>query len=105
VTYVEAARALAQRVLQESIGASSDERIVLAFRHVTGRRPRGEELRVLAAGLAKQLAKFRADPAAAEKLLAFGESKRDPALDPVELAAYTTVAGVILNLDETITQE
>jgi hypothetical protein len=83
----------------------SDERITLIFRLVTGRQPNGEELRLLADGLNKQLARFRADPAAGLKLLEFGESKRDATVDPVELAAYTTLAGVILNLDETITKE
>ena len=48
---------------------------------------------------------FRADRPGAESLLAVGESKADPALDPVELAAYATVASTLLNLDETITKE
>ena len=48
---------------------------------------------------------FRADRSGAESLLSVGETKADPALDAVELAAYTTVASTLLNLDETITKE
>ena len=50
-------------------------------------------------------AEFNRTPGAAAKLLAVGESPRDKRLDPRELAAWTTVANVILNLDETITKE
>jgi hypothetical protein len=53
---------------------------------------------------ADALARFGADPAAAKKLLAVGESPRDTTLDEAELAAWTTVANTILNLDETITK-
>ena len=51
-----------------------------------------------------RLAKYRSDPAAAKKLLSVGESARNEALDPAEVAAWTNVAGVILNLDETVTR-
>jgi hypothetical protein len=53
----------------------------------------------------RQLAEYRRDPAAAKKLLEVGESPVDAKLDPSELAAWTTVASTILNLDETITKE
>ena len=56
-------------------------------------------------GLDSQLTRFGSDAASAEKLISFGEFKRDAAISAVDLAAYTTVAGVILNLDETITKE
>ncbi len=48
---------------------------------------------------------YAADPAQAAKLIAAGESKPDPALRPAELAAWMTVASIVLNLDETITKE
>ena len=51
-----------------------------------------------------QLARFRRDKSAAEKLLSVGESPRNEALDVSELAAWTTIASVILNLDETLTR-
>ena len=51
------------------------------------------------------LANYRQHPADANDLLGVGDSKTNPRLDPRELAAWTTVASVILNLDETITKE
>jgi 3-oxoacyl-[acyl-carrier-protein] synthase III len=55
--------------------------------------------------LIRRLAQYRADPASAEKLLAAGESPRDKTIDTAELAAYTTTASVILNLDEVVTRQ
>ena len=52
-----------------------------------------------------RLVQYRADPAEAEKLLSAGESPRDKSIDTAELAAYTTAASVILNLDEVITRQ
>jgi hypothetical protein len=104
VTYVEAARALAQRVLAGA-GPSPEERIDLAFRLVLARRPSSEERQVLLAALARVRRQFPADPAAAKKLLATGESKRDEKLDATEHAAYTAVCSAILNLDEALTKE
>jgi hypothetical protein len=49
--------------------------------------------------------RYGGDPEAAEKLLAVGQSPRDNALDPAELAAWTTVTSILLNLDETITRQ
>jgi hypothetical protein len=104
VTYVEAARRLAERMLSDG-GATAAERIAWAFRRATARRPAADELAVLGAGLEKRLALFRADPAKAKALIATGTSKPDAKLDPAELAAYTTTANVILNLDEVVTRE
>ena len=55
--------------------------------------------------LGEQLASFQRSPRAALELLGVGESNYDKRFDPSELAAWTTVASVILNLDETITKE
>src|SRR4051794_38349182 len=104
VTYVEAARVLAQRLLRAG-GAGVDARLTYAFRLATARPPAPAELRVLRAGFERQLARFRADPAAAEKLLAVGEAPRPQGVEAAELAAYATVASLILNLDEVITLE
>ncbi len=81
-----------------------EERLAFAFRLATARPPRGPERAVLKRALDQQLARFRADEDAARKLLAVGESPRDEALPPTELAAYSVVASVILNLDETVTK-
>jgi hypothetical protein len=103
-TYVEAARALAQRTLREA-GRSAGDRVTFAFRQATARNPNRRELRVLSDLARRKTAAYERDPAAAAKLLEVGESPRPESLDPAELAAWTTVASVILNLDETITKE
>ena len=104
VTYVEAARAFAERMMKD-FGATPEARLAAAFQAATARRPRPEEAAILLDGFHDQLARFRRDPAAANALVNAGESTRDPRLDPCELAAYTTMAQLILNLDETITKE
>ncbi len=104
VAYVEAARGLAGLMLDQG-GCSPDERIVYAFRRAMARTPSPSELAVLKRGLERYRAAYRADREAALRLIRHGESPTDPNLDPVELAAYTACAGVILNLDETISQE
>jgi hypothetical protein len=104
VGFVEASRALAQRVMRDG-GQTPDTRIRLAFQLMTGRPPRAEELRILTDGLAAHLAHYRTHPDRALALIEVGERPRDPDLDPAELAAYTTVASLIANLDEAITKE
>ena len=103
-TYVEAARALAQRTLLEG-GTNEKSRMAYAFRLATARKPSGKETGVLRKLLETELAAFTKNPQAATKLLDVGESARDKRLNPTELAAWTTVASVILNLDETVTRQ
>jgi hypothetical protein len=100
-TYVEASRALAERALTRG-GTDPNSRIAYAFRLATSRKPTGREAGVLRALLDQRLVSFRADPSSALKFVSVGESPRDPKLDPVELAAWTTVTSVIFNLDETV---
>jgi hypothetical protein len=104
VTFVEAARAFAQRMILEG-GSTPEERLAWAFRRATSRAPKPEELRVLAEGLSNRLARYRNAPDAAQELIAFGTSRPDAKVDPAELAAYTLTANVLLNLDEVITRE
>jgi len=104
VTYVEAARVFAARILREG-GDTPQSRITHAFRLATARPPSATELRILETGLQAHLERYRTNPAAAQKLIRTGESPRDEALAPAELAAYTAIAGLILNLDEVITKE
>jgi hypothetical protein len=104
VTFVEAARAWGQRLLQES-GQTAQHQLTLAFRMATARRPTPDEERVLVAGHQRVLAHFQADPAAALKLVDTGEVPRDPNIDVARLAAYTAVLNMLLNLDEVITKE
>ncbi len=103
-TYVEAARALAQRTLLYG-GTDVKSRLNFAFRLATARKPSGKEAGVLRTLLETELKFFAQNPQAAVKLLAVGESTRDTRLNPSELAAWTTVASVILNLDETVTKQ
>ncbi len=104
VTYVEAARVLAQRIMTEA-GRSPEDRLTLAFRVVTARNPSPAELKVLVSGFHAHLADYRNDPEAAAKLVGTGEYPRNAKLDVPELAAYSAVAGMILNLDEAVTKE
>ena len=103
-TYIEAARVLAQRMIAEG-GSTPEQRIAWAFRRATCREPRADELKVLAAGLTKRTARFQQSPEEAAKILAVGETKADAKFNPVELAAYTGTANVLLNLDEVVTRE
>src|SRR5262245_40552294 len=98
-TYIEASRKLAERMLLEG-GSTPEERITFAFRLATSRKPNPGELTILRRVLDQQLMRFRADQAAALKLLSVGESPRNDQLPPAELAAWSIVASVILNLDE-----
>jgi hypothetical protein len=100
-TYVEAARKLAERMMTKA-GESADARIALAFRLATARNPSPGETDVLRKIYEGDLANFRRDLSAANKLLSVGESPRDGSLDTAELAAWTTAASVILNLDEVL---
>ncbi len=104
VTYVEASRALAQRMIKEG-GQSPDSRLRFAFRVVLARDPSADEMAILSSGLERRLAHYRADKADAKKLISEGDLKNPPSLDPSVLAAYTLTASTILNMDETITKE
>ncbi len=104
VTFVEAARTLAQRVL---LGPATDDesRLSEAFRRCTSRPPTPNELAILSRRLQSLRALFAADDAAAKKLIAVGESKASDKLKPADLAAFTSIASLLLNLDETISKE
>jgi hypothetical protein len=104
VTYVEAARALAQLALQ-SAGESDRERIRLVYRRVLGRQPKDEEWPILLGSVARLRDEYARDTTAAEQLLAAGESPRDESLDTAEHAAYAAFSLAVLNLDETLTKE
>jgi hypothetical protein len=101
--FVEASRAFAQRILTEG-GHTVESRITYAFRLATARKPSRDEIKIVQEVLTRDLAGFRADPAAAEKLLSVGAFNAKAGLDPIELAAWTTIASMILNLDETVTK-
>jgi hypothetical protein len=101
--YVEAARALASRVLHDG-GSSLREQVTFAFRLVLARPPRAEEIKVLEKTFREQHERFASERTAADSLLAIGESPRPKDLDSADLAAMTGVANVLLNLNETLTR-
>jgi hypothetical protein len=102
-TYVEAARNLAQVVLQAP--ATDDARLRVAFRRVTARTPTNAEMAVLRGTLRGQIDTYQKDPKAAAALLRVGESPVSANVPAPMLAAWTNVCTVILNLDEAITRE
>lgn len=101
VQFVEAARHMAQRAMLEG-GSTPEKRATFAFRLATSRVPTSEELGVLVDLYQKHLAHYQSDVEAAQKLLAVGESPRNESLETSELAAWTMISNLILNLDETI---
>jgi hypothetical protein len=103
VTFVEAARHFGQRMI--AAAPTTAERVKFGFRAATSRYPTDEELNILVAGHERRRALFQQQPAAAEKLITFGATPRAAELDPVELAAWTATANVILNCDEVVTKE
>jgi hypothetical protein len=104
VTYVEAARVLAERLMTQG-GATPEERVAHLFRLATARPPTGAERQILLAAFERLRQQYQADPSAATKLVGAGDWPRDPKLDVSELAAYTGLASLVLNLDEVISKE
>ncbi len=102
VQFFEAARNFAQHVMRTTSGL--DARITMLFRTATGRRPRAQEAEILRQSFAKHHAAYRARPEEAQKVVSYGESKAEAQLDPAELAAWTMVANLVLNLDEMVTK-
>jgi len=102
-SYVEAARAFAQRALTEG-GSETDSRLKWAFLHALSRHPSPRELAPLKALLESHAEEFSNDKKAATALLQTGLSQPPAGLDPSELAAWTSVARAILNLNEAITR-
>jgi hypothetical protein len=103
-TYVEAARLMAQRMMTEG-GPKPEDRLGLGLRLATGRRPDESETRLLRDNLQMQMKYFQGHPKEATKLLAVGVKPADKTLNSEELAAYSMVASLILNLDEVITKQ
>ncbi len=104
VTYVEAARALAERMMKEG-GDSADSRLITGFRLVTARTPDPETLKVLKSGFERRKKEFEKDEEGAKAFVMQGSSKPDPTLPATELAAYSATASILLNLDRVITKD
>lgn len=104
VTYVEASRKLAERMLRDG-GDDARSRVRYGFRLATGRLPDEKETSVLEVALTRYLETYRADESAAKELLRHGKSSNAEELDTPVLAAYAVLASVLLNLDETISKQ
>lgn len=100
-TYVEASRKLAERLMTEG-GTVPKQRIQFAYRLLLSRYATAQEMQVVIRAFNNQMTLFRSDSKLAEKLLTTGESKRNEKLDMTELSAWTMVASMLLNLDETL---
>jgi len=102
-TYVEAARAFAARVLRERSG-SPEDRLKRAWQLALQRDPKPAEAETLRKLLDRQLGEYRANPDAARALISTGVAPVPEGLDAAELAAWTHVARVLLNLHESVTR-
>ncbi len=103
VQWVEAARALAERVIAQG-GKQPEQRIKLMSEILLSRDPPPHMASVLESSLAQMQQHYQADPKAAHELVEVGETKNDSSIPAPELAAWTMVASEMLNLDETITK-
>ncbi len=102
-TYVEAARVFAARIVKDG-GDTSDARVTWAFQQSLQRDPRADELALLRQLFEKHKTDFTHDPQAADALLKVGLATIPGDMDKAELAAWTSVARILLNLHETITR-
>ncbi len=101
--YVEAARALAAKSMAEA-GPEPQARARFLLRRAVGRVPSEQEVAVVAELAAAERARFAADPGAADKLLSIGELPPPRGIDRIDLAAWTTAARAVLNMQETYTR-
>jgi hypothetical protein len=101
--YVEAAMALAKRVLTEKPAADTDARLRHAFTLATSRAPRPEELATLLNLLATERAARVQDPKSAKEFVGTFDLPKDVGAE--EFAAWYAVSAALLNLDETISKQ
>jgi Protein of unknown function (DUF1553)/Protein of unknown function (DUF1549)/Concanavalin A-like lectin/glucanases superfamily/Planctomycete cytochrome C len=104
VVFLEASRKLAERMMLEG-GANPEQRIDYGYKLLLARSARPAELKVLLKTLSDFESTYKNDPNAAEQFLNQGDSARRKDLNPSDLAAFTTVASLIMNLDAAITKE
>ena len=103
VQHVEAARHLAGRMIREG-GANDAARVSWGWEVTTAREPEPAELEIALNALTQHRNRYHSDREAAAELVAYGDSEPDSHLPPDELAAYTLIANLLLNLDEVISR-
>ena len=99
--FFEAARAFAERTIKEG-GETPEARIAYIFEAATARLPKPREEALLLETFQAHYQELETNPEAAKELIAVGESPPDETLDAVEVAAWTMIANLILNLDEVL---
>ena len=104
VTFVEAARGLGTRMIREG-GKNAPARVAYGMKLITGRPPTNVEMKILLAELASYRKIYHANPKAAKALVDAGQSQPDDQIAVDELAAYSALGRLLLNLDEAITKE
>jgi hypothetical protein len=102
-TFVEAARVFAADLLSAA-RASDRARIEAAYQRALGRVPKSKEIGSLNRFLAEQRAYYKENPGDSTKLLGVGARPAASAIDEAELAAWTQVCRVVLNLHESMTR-
>jgi hypothetical protein len=102
--FVEASRVLAERVMRET-SDNPRARIRHMFRLLLTRQPSESEEQLLTKAFNHQLARYEEAEEDARQLLSVGDSVPHETLSPVDLAALTSVAMLLMNLDEALTKE
>ena len=104
VAFVEAARVFAERIIREG-GEATPSRLAFAFESALAREPLPDEMEILSALHADMMTHYREHPADAKAIAAAGEWPAAKGIDPIEQAAWTSLAQAIMNLDEMLTRE
>jgi hypothetical protein len=104
VTFVEAARGLAEIMMKQG-GDTPEKRIAYGYKRATARELDPSSLQTLMKGWQERLEYFKTHPEDAQKLITQGASKSDASLNAAELAAYSTTAEVLMNLDRTVARD
>jgi hypothetical protein len=99
--YIEAAQALARQIVEQDAEEPAD-RVKFAFRQVLARQPTADELQKLTALFESERKHYEADEAAANEMAASESTDRAKSDNIADLAAWTVVSNVLLNLDETL---
>ncbi|MBP3953982.1 PSD1 domain-containing protein [Gemmata sp. G18] len=103
VQHFEAARALAELALADG-GKTTEDRVTFLYRAVLSRKPDADELKLVTAALTTQRELFTAKPELAKKVVFAGESKPKGVASDVDIAVWTMIANLVLNLDEAVTR-
>ena len=103
-TFLEAARVFAQKILTHGPD-DTNARLAIAFRTATCRPPSDAEMKVLRSRFEQQRFRFSKDANAASRFISAGQYPLDARLNVPELAAWTALCNMLLNLDEVLTRE